>query len=172
MSQRMGGPGFDANRTARMAMQVHKGFYFKANRFVAVKKINAFERVSGNACGCTIQREGCHMRAPFGAMRAGTHGSACAPAPVECGSRACVCMRALQDTRHQMLNDLKALIDAPKNIPGLVSFYGAYHVPESGQISIVLEYVDGGSLADVLAKVRHMHAYACTGQRLGARKRE
>lgn len=59
-----------------------------------------------------------------------------------------------QETRHQMLNDLKALIDAPKNIPGLVSFYGAYHVPESGQICIVLEYVDGGSLADVLAKVR------------------
>lgn len=53
-----------------------------------------------------------------------------------------------------MLNDLKALIDAPKNIPGLVSFYGAYHVPESGQICIVLDYVDGGSLADVLAKVR------------------
>lgn len=52
-----------------------------------------------------------------------------------------------------MLNDLKALCDAPNNVPGLVSFYGAYHVPESGQISIVLEYVDGGSLADVQAKV-------------------
>lgn len=32
-----------------------------------------------------------------------------------------------------MLNDLKALCDAP-NIPGLVSFYGAFHVPESGQV--------------------------------------
>ncbi len=53
-----------------------------------------------------------------------------------------------------MLNDLKALCDAPTKVPGLVSFYGAYHVPESGQISIVLEYVDGGSLADVQAKVR------------------
>lgn len=59
-----------------------------------------------------------------------------------------------QETRHQMLNDLKALCDAPTKVPGLVSFYGAYHVPESGQISIVLEYVDGGSLADVQAKVR------------------
>ncbi|PNW81498.1 hypothetical protein CHLRE_06g249150v5 [Chlamydomonas reinhardtii] len=80
---------------------VHKGFFIRENKFVAVKKINVFER----------------------------------------------------DTRHQMLNDLKALCDAPNNVPGLVSFYGAYHVPESGQISIVLEYVDGGSLADVQAKV-------------------
>nr|BBC28469.1 serine/threonine-protein kinase [Yamagishiella unicocca] len=80
---------------------VHKGFYIRENKFVAVKKINVFER----------------------------------------------------ETRHQMLNDLKALCDAPNNVPGLVSFYGAYHVPESGQISIVLEYVDGGSLADVQAKV-------------------
>nr|BCL66198.1 serine/threonine-protein kinase [Volvox reticuliferus]BCL66266.1 serine/threonine-protein kinase [Volvox reticuliferus] len=79
---------------------VHKGFLIRENKFVAVKKINVFER----------------------------------------------------ETRHQMINDLKALCDAP-NMPGLVSFYGAYHVPESGQISIVLEYVDGGSLADVLAKV-------------------
>ncbi|GFR43202.1 hypothetical protein Agub_g4240 [Astrephomene gubernaculifera] len=79
---------------------VHKGFFIRENKFVAVKKINVFER----------------------------------------------------ETRHQMLNDLKALCDAP-NAPGLVAFYGAYHVPESGQISIVLEYVDGGSLADVQAKV-------------------
>ncbi|PNH03249.1 Mitogen-activated protein kinase kinase 1 [Tetrabaena socialis] len=83
-----------------LAYKVHKGFFIRENKFVAVKKINVFER----------------------------------------------------DTRHQMLNDIKALCDAP-NIPGLVSFYGAYHVPESGQISIVLEYVDGGSLADVQAKV-------------------
>jgi serine/threonine protein kinase len=69
----------------------------------------------------------------------------------------------LQETRHQMLNDLKALCDAPNNVPGLVSFYGAYHVPESGQISIVLEYVDGGSLADVQAKV-----CAAFGRELGA----
>ncbi|GLC41062.1 hypothetical protein PLESTB_000947600 [Pleodorina starrii] len=80
---------------------VHKGFLIRENKFVAVKKINVFER----------------------------------------------------ETRHQMLNDLKALCDAPNNVPGLVSFYGAYHVPESGNISIVLEYVDGGSLADVQAKV-------------------
>jgi serine/threonine protein kinase len=51
-----------------------------------------------------------------------------------------------------MLNDVKALCDA-QAVPGLVSFCGAYHNPESGQISIVLEYMDGGSLADVLAKV-------------------
>lgn len=79
---------------------VFKGFLWKENKFVAIKKINVFEK----------------------------------------------------DTRHQMMNDIKALCDAPR-VPGLIEFFGAYHVPESGQISIVLEYMDGGSLADVLAKV-------------------
>jgi len=31
-----------------------------------------------------------------------------------------------------MMNDVKALCDAP-NVPGLINFYGAYHVPDSGQ---------------------------------------
>ncbi|GAX73570.1 hypothetical protein CEUSTIGMA_g1021.t1 [Chlamydomonas eustigma] len=79
---------------------VFKGFLFRENRFVAVKKINVFER----------------------------------------------------DMRHQMMNDVKALCDA-RSVPQLVSFCGAYHVPDGGQIAIVLEYVDGGSLADVLKKV-------------------
>mmetsp|Transcript_9782 Transcript_9782/g.24382 ORF Transcript_9782/g.24382 Transcript_9782/m.24382 type:complete len:480 (-) Transcript_9782:340-1779(-) len=79
---------------------VFKGFLYRENKFVAVKKINVFDR----------------------------------------------------DTRHQMLNDVKALCDA-QAVPGLISFCGAFHVPDSGQISIVLEYMDGGSLADVLEKV-------------------
>lgn len=36
---------------------------------------------------------------------------------------------------------------------GLVEFYGAFYTPDSGQISIALEYMDGGSLADII-KVR------------------
>ena len=32
-----------------------------------------------------------------------------------------------QETRTQMMNDVKALCDAP-NVPGLINFYGAYHV--------------------------------------------
>lgn len=51
-----------------------------------------------------------------------------------------------------MMNDVKALCDAP-NVPGLINFCGAFHTPDSGTISIVLEYMDGGSLADVMAKV-------------------
>jgi serine/threonine protein kinase len=54
-----------------------------------------------------------------------------------------------------MLNDVKALCDA-KAVPGLISFCGAYHNPDSGQISIVLEYMDGGSIADVVARVGHI----------------
>ena len=34
--------------------------------------------------------------------------------------------------------------------PGLVEFQGAFYMPDSGQISIALEYMDGGSLADVI----------------------
>lgn len=33
---------------------------------------------------------------------------------------------------------------------GLVEFYGAFYSPDSGQISIALEYMDGGSLADIV----------------------
>lgn len=33
---------------------------------------------------------------------------------------------------------------------GLVEFHGAFYTPDSGQISIALEYMDGGSLADVI----------------------
>eukprot|EP00884_Botryococcus_braunii_P017139 jgi/Botrbrau1/4108/Bobra.152_3s0056.1 len=55
-----------------------------------------------------------------------------------------------KEKRSQMLKDVKALSSA--NGPGLVHFYGAYHSPEAGQIAIVLEYMDGGSLADILLK--------------------
>ncbi|KAF5830666.1 kinase-like domain-containing protein [Dunaliella salina] len=79
---------------------VFKGFHFRENRFVAVKKINVLDR----------------------------------------------------ETRHQMLNDVKALCDA-RAVPGLIAFAGAFHMPDSGQIAIVLEYMDGGSLQDVLEKV-------------------
>lgn len=37
---------------------------------------------------------------------------------------------------------------------GLVEFYGAFYTPDSGQISIALEYMDGGSLADIIKKQR------------------
>ena len=57
-----------------------------------------------------------------------------------------------KETRAQLLNDVKALCDAP-GAPGLIAFFGAYHVPDSGQVCLVLEYMDGGSLADVLKKV-------------------
>ena len=48
----------------------------------------------------------------------------CCAAPLACA----------QDLRHQMLNDIKALIDTP-NTPGLIQFFGAFHVPGSGQVT-------------------------------------
>jgi serine/threonine protein kinase len=57
-----------------------------------------------------------------------------------------------RDKRHQLMNDIKALCKAP-DTPGLIHFRGAYHCADRGQIAVALEYMDGGSLADVLERV-------------------
>lgn len=36
-----------------------------------------------------------------------------------------------------------------------MEFHGAFYTPDSGQISIALEYMDGGSLADILRMHSH-----------------
>ncbi|XP_072959840.1 mitogen-activated protein kinase kinase 3 isoform X1 [Typha angustifolia] len=54
-----------------------------------------------------------------------------------------------KDKRQQLLNEIRTLCEA-SCYPGLVEFHGAFYAPDSGQISIALEYMDGGSLADVL----------------------
>jgi serine/threonine protein kinase len=48
-----------------------------------------------------------------------------------------------------LLNEIRTLCEAPQ-VRGLVEFYGAFYSPDSGQISIALEYMDGGSLADIV----------------------
>lgn len=35
-----------------------------------------------------------------------------------------------------------------------MEFHGAFYTPDSGQISIALEYMNGGSLADILRRHR------------------
>ncbi|WOK93010.1 mitogen-activated protein kinase kinase 3 isoform X1 [Canna indica] len=54
-----------------------------------------------------------------------------------------------KEKRQQILNEIRTLCEA-SCYPGLVEFHGAFYTPESGQISIALEYVDGGSFADIL----------------------
>ncbi|CAM6128999.1 unnamed protein product [Calypogeia fissa] len=54
-----------------------------------------------------------------------------------------------KEKRQQLLNEIRTLCEAPQ-INGLVEFYGAFYSPDSGQISIALEYMDGGSLADIV----------------------
>ena len=39
---------------------------------------------------------------------------------------------------------------------GLVEFHGDFYTPASGQISIALEYVDGGSLRDLVQSKKHI----------------
>lgn len=77
---------------------VQKAYLPKMRCFVAIKKINAFER----------------------------------------------------DKRRQLMNDIRALCEVQH--PGIVSFLGAYSVAESGQVALVLDYMDGGSLASLLVK--------------------
>ncbi|XP_066331475.1 mitogen-activated protein kinase kinase 3 isoform X1 [Miscanthus floridulus] len=54
-----------------------------------------------------------------------------------------------KEKRQQILNEMRTLCEACC-YPGLVEFQGAFYMPDSGQISIALEYMDGGSLADII----------------------
>ncbi|KAI3464093.1 hypothetical protein Pfo_020756 [Paulownia fortunei] len=54
-----------------------------------------------------------------------------------------------KEKRQQLLTEIRTLCEAPC-YQGLVQFYGAFYTPDSGQISIALEYMDGGSLADII----------------------
>jgi len=54
-----------------------------------------------------------------------------------------------KEKRHQLLNEIRTLCEAPHE-KGLVEFHGAFYTPASGQISIALEYMDGGSLRDLV----------------------
>ncbi|CBI34873.3 hypothetical protein VitviT2T_022404 [Vitis vinifera] len=54
-----------------------------------------------------------------------------------------------KEKRQQLLTEIRMLCEAPC-YEGLVEFHGAFYTPDSGQISIALEYMDGGSLADVI----------------------
>lgn len=54
-----------------------------------------------------------------------------------------------KDKRQQLLNEIGTLCEAPR-AQGLVEFNGAFYTPDSGQINIALEYMDGGSLADIV----------------------
>ncbi|KAL7098548.1 hypothetical protein ACP275_09G023900 [Erythranthe tilingii] len=54
-----------------------------------------------------------------------------------------------KEKRQQLLTEIRTLCEAPC-YQGLVQFYGAFYTPDSGQISIALEYMDGGSFADII----------------------
>ena len=54
-----------------------------------------------------------------------------------------------QSKRHQLLREIQALYDA--DCSSLVKFYGAYFL--DGTIQLGLEYMDGGSLANVVKQV-------------------
>ncbi|ESW15905.1 hypothetical protein PHAVU_007G112700, partial [Phaseolus vulgaris] len=60
-----------------------------------------------------------------------------------------------KEKRQQLLTEIRTLCEAPC-YEGLVEFHGAFYTPDSGQISIALEYMDGGSLADILRMNRRI----------------
>jgi mitogen-activated protein kinase kinase 1 len=51
--------------------------------------------------------------------------------------------------REQLIREIIALYDA--NCPNMITFYGAFY--RDGAITIALEYMDGGSLSNVLSQV-------------------
>ena len=104
------------------AAQVYKAFLARCGKFVAIKKINCFERVrsaarlgtSSHACQLLMLRGSQSGRRP------------CTRNPIPSHPH------AMQERRHQMMNDIRALCSV--NDPGLVQFIGAYHAPENGQV--------------------------------------
>lgn len=54
-----------------------------------------------------------------------------------------------KEKRHQILNEIRTLSEA-SCYPGLVEFHGVFYTPDSGEIYFALEYMDGGSLADII----------------------
>ncbi|CAD8101871.1 unnamed protein product [Paramecium sonneborni] len=55
-----------------------------------------------------------------------------------------------KDKRHQMLNDLSTLLNGCE-CEQLIKFYGAYY--EEGTIRLVLEYMDQGSLRNIIQQI-------------------
>ena len=62
-----------------------------------------------------------------------------------------------RERRQQLMSDLRALTsiggESGDRIPGLVSFHGAYYEVDTNRLSICLEHMDYGSLADVLRRL-------------------
>ena len=56
-----------------------------------------------------------------------------------------------KEKRRQLINEMRTLCDSPRQ-PGLVSFFGAFYSPETNQINIALEYIEGGSLESIVKK--------------------
>uniref|UniRef100_A0A0A9DND9 mitogen-activated protein kinase kinase n=1 Tax=Arundo donax TaxID=35708 RepID=A0A0A9DND9_ARUDO len=54
-----------------------------------------------------------------------------------------------KDKREQILNEFTTFSEACC-YPGLVEFNGAFYTPNSGAIYFALEYMDHGSLADII----------------------
>jgi serine/threonine protein kinase len=79
----------------------------------------------------------------------------------ECqNARSALNSRAVQDLRAQLQKDVKILMDATKarsalNTPmdGVVAFEGAFMDMSTQEASVVLEYMNGGSLEDVIKEV-------------------
>ncbi|KRX09484.1 Protein kinase-like domain [Pseudocohnilembus persalinus] len=61
-----------------------------------------------------------------------------------------------KDQRHQMLNELKVQLVGAKS-EYIVQCFGAYYEPEEARIKIILEYMDVGSLRDLMNILSDIH---------------
>jgi serine/threonine protein kinase len=145
--------------------KVFKGFLMRESRFVALKKINILQKVGaergegwgrrGKSWGRWGRAGRRRVPAPLQQARAGWRGrrarrrrsarltASHSPLPSPPHPLPPTQPPPPQETRAQMMNDVKALCDAP-NVPGLINFYGAYHVPDSGQVGGLWERGGGG----------------------------
>ena len=163
--------GTGASSIVKKALLVRQGgALLPRPRYVAVKRISnlnearpsrhALQRAADRACTAT---QGVwlatkpHTRAALHSTR---HSQHCC-GRFGCGARPW--RRRAQELRAQMRKDVSILMDATRAraaaaapMDGLVAFEGAFMDTGSEQASIVLEYMDGGSLEDVLKHVRFL----------------
>lgn len=132
-------------------LQVHKGYHMQLRKFVAVKRVNTTNKVSTPLVSCSsfavmpamhhinllVQPQTTCAAANDLSEDGNNLGEgACTQRLLCCPTYASLCCAVLwllQEMRQQMLRDIKILSDA-QDVPGLLSFLGAYLVQDRDQV--------------------------------------
>lgn len=132
---------------------VQRAIHIPVHRILALKKINIFEKVHILASAASFFFFFLEQKGQGKKKERNSHlKKKSSLSKISCITSFCnlkYFLLTTKEKRQQLLNEIRTLCEAPC-YQGLVEFHGAFYTPDSGQISIALEYMDGGSLADIL----------------------